>query len=391
MILTVSHFRGGALLVALALLSAIAGCKGGERASVIQRPTGQAPSAAAAPTSEGAIVHFSVKGEPLAEGVVVGDAKTFGNLTVFPILAKSQLDVGPLISLHEGLKKGLAEVRELGTEGGEGPVAQRSGGAQVGTLVIENRGRVPVYVLAGTIVKGGNQDRQIGQDFIIGASETVPIDAFCVEHGRWNGEREGRLTSGKFEAVDQLANTEVRVAGQYKSDQGEVWSKVSAVNRANDKSSGTDSLLASADDPALKHERSALAGEVLTHLAGIEPRGAVVGYAYAIDGQVKAVRWFAHHRIYGLFREVLVNTSVMDAMTARAAGTKASGPPATPQRVAAFVTEANQAAESTVKETAAENTNEYAESPKAYRSTTKLKSPAKGGPKKPMSVDYTAK
>ena len=123
--------------------------------------------------------------------------------------------------------------------------AVRGGGsAQVGKLAIQNKGQVPVYVLAGTIVKGGKQDRQIGQDFIIGAEETVPIDAFCVEHGRWNGTRDGKSTGGKFEAVKQLAHRDVRVAGQYKKDQSEVWSKVSKVNEANKKHSDSDSLLA---------------------------------------------------------------------------------------------------------------------------------------------------
>ena len=41
------------------------------------------------------------------------------------------------------------------------------------TLVIENKGDVPIYVLAGTVVKGGKQDRQIGQDFIIEGKKTV--------------------------------------------------------------------------------------------------------------------------------------------------------------------------------------------------------------------------
>lgn len=396
-------------------------------------------------TTAGEDVAFDVKGEPLGGGILVGAAKLYDNLTVFPILAKSQTDIGPLVSLHEALQTGDAEVRELGSAGsagstdgagnlgpqtprldpargrrgqsnparlgnanspGELPQQQQilqrpSGGAQVGKLAIQNKGKVPVYVLAGTIVKGGKQDRQIGQDFIIGAGKTVPIDAFCVEHGRWSGTRRGKTTGGKFEAVQQLAHRDVRVAGQYKKDQGEVWSKVSKVNAANKKHSESDSLLATADDAELKGERDGLARRILSDLDGVEPATSVVGYAYAVDGEVAGVRWFAHHRIFRMFREVLVNTAVADAMTARAhqaaQGGAEAAAPVHAKAVASFVKEAKQApvAAAEERDTAADNVNLYQESGKAYRSTTVMKRrPAPGNPapkKVPVSVDFAAK
>ncbi len=332
---------------------------------------------------EGAVTHFDVKGVSLGEGVFVGSGKAYGNLTVFPILAKTQLDVGPLASLHDALESGDAELRELKAAAAEalpsdGSIEQHQApgglgtGAQVDKLAIENKGKVPVYVLAGTIVKGGNQDRQIGQDFIIGAKETVPIDAFCVEHGRWNENRGGTATGGKFSAVKQLANSDVRVAGQYKADQNEVWSKVSEVNKKNKKHSSSDSLLATADDAEIQRERDALSRQIVTDLDAVAPQGAVVGYAYAVDGEIRGVRWFAHHRVFAMFREVLVNTAVIDAITAKASGGSVAET-ASAEAVAAFVAEARKMASAArVKATDADNTNEYAESADAYHSTTTL-------------------
>ena len=66
---------------------------------------------------------------------------------MFPVLAKSQPDLGKFTTLPSALEKEQAEVREVGEED--------RGGATVGTLVIENKGNVPIYVLAGTVVKGG--------------------------------------------------------------------------------------------------------------------------------------------------------------------------------------------------------------------------------------------
>lgn len=412
-------YRALALLMLLPLLA----CKGSSTAKPgPQSVDGPSDKAAGPGGRVGATSTYDVGGVALGDGLFVGPGRSYDNLTVFPILAKTQTDVGPVVSLHDALHQGDAEVRELG-DGGQGAhnqdgrvqqqgslngdgIQQQAvgGGAQVGKLAIENKGDVPVYVLAGTIVKGGKQDRQIGQDFIIGGKSTVPIDAFCVEHGRWNESRGGKSTGGKFTAVKQLANTDVRVAGQYKSDQNEVWSKVSAVNKANKKHSDSDSLLATADDATLKRERDALRRRILRDLDAVKPKGAVVGYAYAVGGEVHGVRWFAHHRVFSLFREVLVNTAIVDAITARASGAPKQAGAASAPLVAKFIRDARtQASAAEVRETSGKNQNEYAESKDAYQSTTtfefdadaaaKPKATGKHGRKKKvkMSVDFVKK
>src|SRR5439155_384601 len=81
----------------------------------------------------------------------------------------------------------------------------RAPAARVNPLVIENPGKLPLLVLAGTVVRGGKQDRQIGADFVIEAGKTVPVDAFCVEHGRWDATRDGVATGGRFKSEKVLA------------------------------------------------------------------------------------------------------------------------------------------------------------------------------------------
>ncbi len=411
-------FRRGAQILLLILvsttLSLAGGCKSRERS--VQPLTSLQTSTPAGLTSnahERAVLNFDdVDGEELGQDIFVSEPKQYDNLVVFPILAKRQADLGPLVSLHAALQQKVVEVRELGatdmpnneaadnvpiqqqgqpSQPGQPAMQQQArggGSASVNTLALENKGAVPVYVLAGTIVKGGNQDRQIGQDFIIGPKETVPIDAFCVEHGRWNGTRDGSSTDGKFEAVQQLANKEVRVAGQYKKNQSEVWSKVSKVNEANGKKSASDSLLATADDGELNKKRDVLRAQVLHDLDAVNPAGAVVGYAYAIGGEVQGVRWFANHRVFGMFRDVLINTAIVDALTAKASGATASRS-VSASRVAQFVLEAQSAPPARVVETAADNVNEYAESADAYSSKTSVK--PKGKPKVNVSHDFSKK
>lgn len=420
----------------LALLTLLPACS---------RSPGRAPSAQteaahtalAANAGEAPLVTTvagDVAGTVAISDQVVGAPTVIDNLTLFPITAKNQVDVGPLLTLEEALSKGVAEIREVGAEGAnqgnqgnqgnqanqvevptpQQPQQQRNphhgirggGGARVNTLVIENKGVIPVYVLAGTVVKGGNQDRQIGQDFIIDGKQVASVDAFCVEHGRWNGERDGRATGGKFGTMAQLTTSGVRAAGQYKKNQSEVWSKVADVNAANGKSAASGTLMATLDDAEVTAQRTALSGKAVAFLDSVSPSNGVVGLAYAIDGKVRAVRWFANHSIFTMYRATLINTAAIDSITARAQ--RAPGDPpkgiATlgPDAVSAFIASVTAAKVDEKRDTEAGNINEYQQSNAAYGSKTMMKvkaaapaATAGAAPPAPRSVpissDFVAK
>jgi hypothetical protein len=248
-------------------------------------------------------------------------------------------------------------------------------------------------------VKGGNQDRQIGQDFIIESKQTTPVDAFCVEHGRWNGQRNGQATAGQFGTSEVLATSKVRAAGQYKKSQGEVWSKVSEANSANHQAPASDTFLASVDDATLKRQRTELAAKIETALGTVQPQQELVGIAYAIDGDVRGVRWFAHHDVFEMVRKKLVNGIAFDAIVASAEAQAQHRPPSTkpapaPAAVEAFVKSVDTAAVSEQRDTAGANVNEYKESAAAYGSKTMFKGAASkpgASPRKPVSSDFTAK
>jgi hypothetical protein len=319
-----------------------------------------------------------------APGYEIGPPKAFGNLTVFAVLSKKQEDVGPMTTLDAALSKGVASVREMGS----GPNGE---GAQVGSLVIENRGAIPVYVLAGTIVKGGKQDRQIGQDFIVGANQTVPVDAFCVEHGRWTTNREGVATGGQFGVVGLLTDSRVRAAAEYGKDQGEVWARVAGVNEANKKGAASGTLLASVDSADLVTKRTALAKQVDGYIASTQPIDEVVGLAYAVDGKVRSVRWFSHHTVFELFRATLVGTAAMEAITARAAASVDGKAPAPAPSVASadvsgFIQQVQEGTRKEQRVTPALNVNEMQDANVGYSSSTVLKPAAGRSPAAPKAV-----
>lgn len=266
----------------------------------------------------------------LDESLYLGKPVVAQNVTVWPVYARTKAEAyGDLVTLTVAQEKGTAAIRELGAAPANPPQPQRQeaaagqqverqasgGGATVGTLVIENKGDAPVLVLAGTLVKGGKQDRQIGQDFIIPPGKTVPVNAFCVEQGRWTATREGQDTGGKFVAQETLTPKAVRESGQYAKDQSEVWKNVGIANSTAGKAPGTGTLLATVEetDPAAKARREKIGGAVEKAFAALGAAGdAPVGLAYAIDGKVKVVQQFAHPKILSHYLPVLCNTIALE-------------------------------------------------------------------------------
>ena len=163
--------------------------------------------------------------EKSARGWRLGEAVTYENLTVFPVYASQQADTSGFATLDEALASGDAVVTEQGSylrrtrEGGGGTTSY--GSAQVNQLVLINRGKRPLLLLAGEVVSGGKQDRIIGKDRIVPiGAEPLSLSVFCVEHGRWNGG------SDKFQAAGTIVHPSVREKAAVDQSQTQVWAAV---------------------------------------------------------------------------------------------------------------------------------------------------------------------
>jgi hypothetical protein len=328
-----------------------------------EKPAAAPPAHPATPTSAAPAPEGAVK---LTAELFLGRPLVADNVTAWPVFSTqpSAADGGRYITLADAQEQKLAEVRETGAragaqqnvaQAGQQPaqqrvqardpnpppqvqqvvpagqeqvaqVAQQAGeqflasfdgdvGGQVNQLVIENKGAQPILVLAGTLVKGGKQDRQIAQDFIIPPGKTVPVDAFCVEHGRWTANREGQATQGQFQAQKINAEQSVRYSGQIMVSQSAVWENVSKVNTVAGKAPATGTFQATVEetdkDALARREkiRKALLGELAALAKGGQ---APLGLAYAIDGKPREVRAFNDPRIFQHYVETLANTIAME-------------------------------------------------------------------------------
>jgi len=155
---------------------------------------------------------------------------TYENISIFPVVSSSSQDTTPFLTLEEGLSTGDVVVREQGSEGlarsrdGRPVYIPQPPGASVNQLVLINRSKRPLLLLAGELVSGGKQDRIIGKDRIVPAgAPPLPLDVFCVEHGRWTG-------SSQFGAARTIVHPSVREQAAVNQDQNNVWDAVRSGN-----------------------------------------------------------------------------------------------------------------------------------------------------------------
>jgi hypothetical protein len=232
------------------------------------------------------------------------DPVTYENISVFPVVSSYSQDTSPFLTLEEGLASGEVAVREQGSEtmvrGRDGrPVylPQPTTGASVNQLVLINRSRRPLLLLAGELVSGGKQDRVIGKDRIVPAGgPPLPLDVFCVEHGRWTG-------SAQFAAANTIVHPSVRESAAVDQAQTKVWDSVR---------NGTNAKAApSAPRPQISAEnlQSAIAGNGRTEAYEKIYESRAVGVS--IDGFVNEV-----HRRFAQATSGLKNERVVGVVVA---------------------------------------------------------------------------
>jgi hypothetical protein len=147
---------------------------------------------------------------PVTDYVVSGPY-THKNLTIFLLHGSGQSQGRAPLTLQEAMKRKLVVVRETG---------------DVNRLTIQNRSNQDVFVQAGDIVKGGQQDRVLALDLIVPPkSSRIPIDAFCVEQGRWSSR--GNESVAAFSVSENaLASKDLKIAAKVRRSQSEVWENV---------------------------------------------------------------------------------------------------------------------------------------------------------------------
>lgn len=221
----------------------------------------------------------------------VGEPSYHKNLVVYPLFSASRGDHG-YWTLDQALAKGLIRISEKG----EGSVPE---------LVVENRAREPVFLLAGEIVVGGKQNRVISQDILLPPrSGPVSLGVYCVEEGRWT------KSSQYFSAESELAHGRLREQlNAPATSQAEVWGEVTRKSAA----------VADAQPNATQYlgriyEDKTVAREVNEYCRAIDwPRDAN-GMAVVIGNRVVGVEIFGDRETFASLRHKLLRSYAVDAI-----------------------------------------------------------------------------
>jgi hypothetical protein len=253
------------------------------------------------------------------------------NLAIYLIHGKDLHPGTKFLTLQEALEQKQIIVHETGS---------------VNELQLENiSSEFEVFIQAGDIVKGGRQDRVLAYDLIVPVkSGKIPLAAFCVEAGRWQGR--GAEDSGKFsQSTGQLPGKALRLAVGSARRQGQVWEKV---KEQQDKlSRKLNKNVADARSPSslqLTLEDKELQSRVDGYVSKLEKRLAdkpdVIGFAVTINGKIEEAEVFGSAALFRKMWPKLLRAAAVDAFTEQQKGRRYEL--AEPDEIRAFLSAADQ-------------------------------------------------
>jgi hypothetical protein len=302
-----------------------------------------------------------------ADGMRISGPVVHDNLAIY-LLHGSAADKAVPVTLQEALAKGTVKVEETGS---------------VNELTVDNLGADEVFVQAGDIVKGGQQDRVLSVDLLLPPhSGRVSIAAFCVEHGRWSGRGDEDAASFSS-APNAMPSQEAKLAmhayanaaaaparaadppparaaahppaadppgaraahlpaADAGSSQQTIWSTVKKTQERLTRSVGApvaapaspSSLELSLENEELKQAQAAYIGKLQD--AG-EAEADVVGYVYAINGKINGGDTYASNALFRKMWRKQLAANVTEAISKKDAAPAA---PPSVNEVQTFLTAA---------------------------------------------------
>jgi hypothetical protein len=227
---------------------------------------------------------------------------TYKNLSIFLIQGKDALSRN-YITLEEALKQKIIVLRETG---------------DVGELSVDNNSKEYVFIMAGDIVKGGRQDRTIGEDIVLApGAKKVPLQSFCVEQSRWSSR--GSEPVAVFSSSEKMLNNRaLKVAARTEKDQSKVWQEVADYQvKASVKVEAEVKSSASPTSLQLTLENDKIKGSVAEYMNALQPafdgKDDVLGFAFFINGKISTVETFGNAVLFRKLQKKLLEAAASEA------------------------------------------------------------------------------
>lgn len=227
---------------------------------------------------------------------------TYKNLTIFLIRGKDELSRN-YITLEEAMKGKKIVLHETGN---------------VGELSVDNLSSEYVFIMAGDIVKGGRQDRTIGEDIVLApGAKKVPLKSFCVEQSRWSGR--GSESATVFSSSEKtLSNKALKVAARTEKDQSKVWKEVADYQENVSKNAQAEvKSSASPTSLQLTLENDKVKGSIAEYMNALQPafdgKNDVLGFAFFVNGKISTVETFGNAALFGKLQKKLLEAAASEA------------------------------------------------------------------------------
>ncbi len=227
----------------------------------------------------------------------------FRNLRLVPIRARATFfdtttnrgltDLTNALTLQEAMATGQVRISDVGF-------------GTVNSLVFENLSNRPILLLSGEVVTGGRQDRVIARDMILQPqSGERRVDVFCVEEGRWSGDKQYRYY--------HEASLHLRKIVDRDANQSKVWKEIKDENARDNVRTGTQAYTAHSDNRAyLQTENEYLSATVLDKFAN--PNN-IVGVVGLTGGIVMGCDIFVSPEIFRREYNTTVYSYIDEALT----------------------------------------------------------------------------
>ncbi len=290
------------------------------------------------------------------ENLNISGPYAYENLAVFLIHDTKAAKHEDILTLQEALAQKAITISETG---------------DVNRLLASNNSKKGVYLQSGDIVKGGQQDRVLQHDSLLPPkSKNVALNVFCVEAGRWHG-RGAESVQHFGSSTGSLMTKRQRMAVKVSANQSEVWKSVAEAQTAVSSKLGhsvqsptsQSSLQLSLEDKKLNESISNYVSKIEAQLPEASD---VVGYAFAVNGNVESADVFASPQLFGKMKAKMLRASAAEAVAE-----KGPDPVPTPSTTAvrALFSDAESGAARTEKQTLTTSVSRK-ETPKSVVFTT---------------------
>lgn len=245
----------------------------------------------------------------------------YENLRIYPIVAsEDHIAKHADIANYKNLKEAMDIQGFRITE--RKPFGRFDDSGAVNNLTIQNKSTDTIYLMAGDVVKGGNQDRVLAQDMVLPPRTLANIEVFCVEHGRWqyrgdDTEEETEIEKKNrkvyaFTGYYNVISNDIRKTVKFERDQKSVWAAVGNLTTSNNAISSTETYTALENSEDFTIERN-------KYLAYFEEKmentDNVIGMVVVSGNEVLGTDIFNHPNLFKKQYKVLLHSYVTDAIT----------------------------------------------------------------------------